>query len=262
MLEPPAAKPSDMLYVQIQPRHSIYISSEGIGELLVDAILSSTHGSPYVNDSDDGQPFDALYFDIRLQNSDELLISSSVSVNSTNNLFEFDLSLLDPRLTPYDIVLYGSPLQQQTSQQAYTAITELYYLPAKSNGSTVKIDNLNGGILVANNATDYAFKPLLPFGFYTSCSGYLNYSLANVSAYKDLGFNSINPVCAFTDGDLSYLFDWMDEIDLWYQYDMRGSYLNLSSVSEQIPLVKDRSNLLSWYTAGEHTTRIRAFGRD
>lgn len=58
-------------------------------------------------------------------------------------------------------------------------------------------------------------------------------------------------VCAFTDGDLGFLFDWMDSVDLWYQYDMRGSYLNLSSVAEQIPLVKDRSNLLSWYTADE-----------
>lgn len=50
----------------------------------------------------------------------------------------------------------------------------------------------------------------------------------------------------------------MDSVDLWYQYDMRGSYLNLSSVAEQIPLVKDRSNLLSWYTADE----VRCHGLD
>jgi len=43
----------------------------------------------------------------------------------------------------------------------------------------------------------------------------------------------------------------MDEVNLWYQYDMRNSYLNLSSVAEQIPLVKDRSSFLSWYTADE-----------
>lgn len=105
--------------------------------------------------------------------------------------------------------------------------------------------------LVANNVTGYQFEPLLPFGFYTSCSGYLNYSLVNVSAFKDLGFNAINPVCAFTDGNISYLFDWLDETNLWYQYDMRGSYLNLTSVAEQIPLLKDRSAFLSWYTADE-----------
>lgn len=38
---------------------------------------------------------------------------------------------------------------------------------------------------------------------------------------------------------------------MWYQYDMRGSYLNVTSVAEQIPLVKDRSGFLSWYTADE-----------
>lgn len=43
----------------------------------------------------------------------------------------------------------------------------------------------------------------------------------------------------------------MDEVNLWYQYDMRGSYLNLTSVASQIPLVKDRSSFLSWYTADE-----------
>jgi len=43
----------------------------------------------------------------------------------------------------------------------------------------------------------------------------------------------------------------MDEVNLWYQYDMRGSYLNLTQVTEQIPLIKDRSSFLSWYTADE-----------
>ena len=81
--------------------------------------------------------------------------------------------------------------------------------------------------------------------------GTSNYSLANVTAYKDMGFNSVNSVCAYTDGDLDFLYDWMDSADLWYQYDMRNSYLNLSQVAEQIPLVKDRSSLLSYYTADE-----------
>ena len=83
---------------------------------------------------------------------------------------------------------------KQDHAKALVAETPIYYLPAKDTGSMVKIDNLNGGMLVANNATDSNFEPLLPFGFYTSCSGYLNYSLTNVSAYKDMGFNAVNPV--------------------------------------------------------------------
>jgi hypothetical protein len=244
-----------MLLVQLQTRHSIYDSSEAKGEIIVEASISYTHGAPYknasaVSGSDETAPFNRLNFDVRDEENDKLLVSSGVKIDSGPRLFQFRLDHLEPRLKPYDLVLYGGPMHE-LGYQNYTATAQLYYLPAKNNGSTVKIDNLHGGMLVANNVTNYAFEPLLPFGFYTSCSGYLNYSLANVSAYKDMGFNAINPVCAFTDGDLTDVFDWLDETNLWYQYDMRGSYLNLSSVAEQVPLIKDRSSFLSWYTADE-----------
>ncbi|KAK4540455.1 hypothetical protein LTR36_009201 [Oleoguttula mirabilis] len=245
-----------MLYLQVEPRHSIYVSSEDTAEFIVDASMSYIHGAPFANSTpsatrgNPAAPFGVLEFNIRVEETEQLLVSNRVAVNTTNNLFKFRLSALKPRMTPYSIVLRGA-LESAAASQAYTAATELYYLPAKDNGSTVKIDNLYGGMLVANNVTSYSFEPLLPFGFYTSCSGYLNYSLANVSAYKDLGFTATNPVCSFEDGVLDYLFDWMDVTNLWYQYDMRGSYLNLTQVAEQIPLIKDRSNFLSWYTGDE-----------
>lgn len=255
MLHAPAPSASPLLFVQLETRYSIYDSSESEGQFIVEASVSHTHGEPFSNKtavpgSNEALPFETLDFDVRIEKNDHLLVSSSINISTGAHLFGFDLGGLKPRLRPYHIVLYGAPMHE-TGYQNYTATTELYYLPAKNSGSTVKIDNLYGGMVVANNVTDYAFEPLLPFGFYTSCSGYLNYSLANVSAYKDLGFNAINPVCAFTDGDLGYLFDWLDETNVWYQYDMRGSYLNLSSVAEQIPLIKDRSSFLSWYTADE-----------
>ena len=212
MLHRAAPSPTPMLFLQIQPRHSIYDSSESSGSFIVDASISYTHGIPFKNvtstpGSNQTAPFSALEFDIRIEDTDELLVSNSVSINSKDNVFEFDLTALKPRMTPYHIILYGAPMHENGFQN-YTATTELYCLPVKNSGSTVKIDNLYGGMLVANNVTNYAFEPLLPFGFYTSCSGYLNYSLANVSSYKDLGFNAINPVCSFTDGELNYLFNW------------------------------------------------------
>ena len=126
-------------------------------------------------------PFTTLEFDIRIESTDELLVSDGATVNTTDNVFSFDFGSLEPRLAPYSIVLYGAP-PSSYGNESYTATTEIYYLPAKNNGSTVKVDNLNGGLSVANNVTDYTFVPILPFGFYTSCGGYLNYSLANVSA--------------------------------------------------------------------------------
>ncbi|KAF2170210.1 hypothetical protein M409DRAFT_64543 [Zasmidium cellare ATCC 36951] len=255
-IEPPAPSPSLLLDLKVTPRHSIYDSSESKADFIVSATLSHTHGDPISGNEGHwwwgGRPSHSgdLDITIEVEGNRSPLVSGRLAMNSTAKLFDFDLTKLEPRLEPYPIVLVARPAQGR-GKRSYNAETELYYLPAKSSGSTVKIDNLHGGMLVANNVSNYAFEPIVPFGFYTSCSGYLNYSLANVTAYKDMGFNAINPVCAFTDGDLGYLFDWMDSVDLWYQYDMRGSYLNLTSVAEQIPLVKDRSNLLSWYTADE-----------
>ncbi|GAB1730638.1 hypothetical protein NU195Hw_g8594t1 [Hortaea werneckii] len=253
-LSQPVPSADPMLHVQLTTRHSIYVSSERTGELIVDAGLSYTHGAPYNNKTPAGYnettPFDTLQFDVRLEETNEPLVTSNVAINTTENLFQFDLRTLEPRLTPYNLVLYGAPVTSYPNQ-SYTTTTELYYLPKKTNGSTVKIDNLNGGMLVANTASNRTFEPFLPFGFYTSCDGYLNYSLANVTTYKDLGFNAINPVCAYPDGGLTDLFHWVNSAGLWYQYDMRNYYLNLSSVKQQIPLVKDEEYFLSWYTADE-----------
>ena len=47
------------------------------------------------------------------------------------------------------------------------------------------------------------------------------------------------------------MFDALDDYNILYQYDMRGSYLNLTQVAAQIPLVKDRPGLLTYYTADE-----------
>ncbi|KAI7341068.1 hypothetical protein KC315_g406 [Hortaea werneckii] len=253
-LSPPVPSADPMLHVQLTTRHSIYVSSESTGELIVDAGLSYTHGSPYTNKTRAGynetSPFDTLQFDVRLEENNEPLVTADVAINTTANLFQFDLRTLEPRLTPYNLVLYGAPVTSYPNQ-SYTTTTELYYLPEKTNGSTVKIDNLDGGMLVANTASNRTFELFLPFGFYTSCDGYLNYSLANVTTYKDLGFNAINPVCAYPDGGLTDLFNWVNSAGLWYQYDMRNYYLNLSSVKQQIPLVKDEEYFLSWYTADE-----------
>ncbi|MCJ1307948.1 hypothetical protein MMC25_001597 [Agyrium rufum] len=243
MLTSPKPSGKTLLDVQITPRHSIYVSSENTAEFIVDALFSDINGVPYTSGSSD-----ILSISITTNGGSKHLASSHVTINTAGNVIVVDLTGLQARSQPYDIVLSGGPQQKST---AFTVRTELFYLPEKRTGSMVKIDNLNGGMLFANNVSDYQFEPLLPFGFYTDCSGYLNLSFANVEAYKNLGFNAINPVCAYTDGDLDFLFDEMDQINLLFQYDMRGSYQNLTLVADQIPLIKDHSSFLSYYTADE-----------
>ena len=43
----------------------------------------------------------------------------------------------------------------------------------------------------------------------------------------------------------------MQEVGLYLMYDMRYTYMNATSVSEQVNYFKNRSNLLLWYTADE-----------
>ncbi|KAF2721488.1 hypothetical protein K431DRAFT_268619 [Polychaeton citri CBS 116435] len=248
-LRPPQPQPNTLLHLQVQSRQSIYTSSERSGEVIVDAALSNYHGQPYSASSDEGQVDRVeLQFQLSIENATSPIASGSVDVNTTRNLFPVDLSKLEASLKPYNVNLLA---QDKLTGKTYSASTKIYYLPDKKVGSTVKIDNLNGGMLMANNASNYAFEPILPYGFYTSCSGYLNYSFENVSAYAEQGYTGINPVCAFPDGDLDYLYNWLDAANVAFQYDLRGSYFNLTSVTEQVALVKDHALLLSWYTADE-----------
>ncbi|PCG92799.1 Hypothetical protein PENO1_086810 [Penicillium occitanis (nom. inval.)] len=249
----PSPSPNLLLYVQVSPRHSIYVSSEQTATFIVDAALSYYHGDAYYNStqvlgSSTTQPFSDLYFDIRVESTDQVLVTNNVTINSTDNLFNFDIgNLLTPQFDAYDIVLYGA---SSDGNQTFTATTQLFYLPDKSTGSVTKIDNLNGNLLYKNNATNDTFVPFFAFGFYTSYGGYLETSLENVQAYYNLGYSAIHPIPTFSD-NLTTILDYMDELNLMFQYDMRGTYTNLTSVVEQVNAIKDYSSLLAWYTADE-----------
>ena len=241
-----------MLDVQVVPRHSIYVSSETTGTFVVDAALSRIHGAPYENStynaaSKTNSTSPTLLFSITVESDDKPLVQNHVSINTTGNLFDFDLTLLEPRSAAYQVVLQGA---STNGNQSYTATTDLYYLPDKTTGSVTKIDNLNGGLLFRNNATDGQFTPVFPFGFYTNYGGYLELSLQNVQTYADYGFNTIHPIASYSP-NVTIVLAYMDSINLLFQYDMRGTYQNLTSVAEQVNLAKDYSSFLLYYTADE-----------
>ncbi|KAJ0116831.1 hypothetical protein J7T55_009982 [Diaporthe amygdali] len=245
MTQPEAAS-SPLLDVQIATRHSIYVGSETTAELIVDAGLSYYHGTAYSSPASGADnASDTFRFTATVQ--DNVLVSGEIPVNSTDNLFQFDLTGLTPSASAsYSVTLTGST----SSGSNVTAETELFYLPEKTTGSVVKVDRLYGSLLYRNDATGGDFKPVFPYGYYGSYSGYFN-DTTKIAAFEAAGFNAVNPVADFADTNMTDSIDAMDQVNLLFQYDMRNSFQNLTSVAEQIPLVKDHPSLLTYYTADE-----------
>jgi len=62
----------------------------------------------------------------------------------------------------------------------------------------------------------------------------------------------VHPVPSFDNiTTLDEVLDKMEEVGLYLMYDMRGTYMNDTSVTEQVNHIKSRKNLLLWYTADE-----------
>lgn len=241
----PESSSSLLLDVQITSRHSIYVGNETTAEFIIDAALSPYHGSAYTAATSTGaNTSDSLDFTVACQGN--VLVSGTVGVGTSDNLVSFDVSQLTPSTMPYPITLTGTT----SSGGNFTATSELFYLPNKDTGSVVKVDRLYGSILYRSNNTAGTFKSYFPYGYYGSYDGYFNIT-GTPTTFANDGFNALNIVSDFADGDMTYTLDEMDGTDLMLQYDMRNSYQNLTSVAEQLPRVKDHPSLLTYYTADE-----------
>lgn len=88
-----------------------------------------------------------------------------------------------------------------------------------------------------------------------------NDTLSRLHLAKSLGMNLVHPVPP--GGFRPYTFDeeatdqfeeylsTAESLGLYVQYDMRNSYKNLSSVQYQVEYLRNRSNILIWYTGDE-----------
>lgn len=237
-----------LLDVQFKPRYSLYLDSEETGEFIVNVPLSQFFGQAWPNSTSDRA--DQFVFSINLVSNDDPLVENRVTINSTGNVFGFDLSSLKASLNPIEVVLYGGP---EGGDPMWTATTELYYLPEKTNGSVTKLDNLNGGMLFRNKWTNNKFVPLLAYGFYSSFDGFLrNVTRNDTSAlehYVGLGLNAITPLTNYRDSEV--VFDVMNEMNLEYMFDMREYYKNLTMVREQVLRARDADAIFAYWTADE-----------
>ena len=66
------------------------------------------------------------------------------------------------------------------------------------------------------------------------------------------GHYQIHPVPTFSNMTLfGQVVDRMQEVGMYLMYDMRWTYMNSTSVTEQVNALKNRPNLLLWYTGDE-----------
>lgn len=250
---PPKPVPGPpLLHVRLQPRYSLYLDSEEYAEFVVDAEFSRYHGTPWPNATSSSKWSNRLIFSINLVETDDPLVQNTVPVNTTGNLFRFELSRLRPSLEPIRVVLYGAP---EGGAPTWTVTSSLYYLPDKRNGSITRIDNLRGGLWFKNAASGHRFEPLFFYGFYASHDGFLrNNNTAEIQQYADLGLNAMTPLTTYRDS--AAMFAYMDKINLRFMYSLRDGYKNLTYVEENVLAARDAEAIFAYWSADEYVGRL------
>jgi hypothetical protein len=229
------------------PRYNIDLESETQGEFVVNAGISKWYGVPWpkLNTPDEAP---SVVFSINLVSNNDVLVSNTVSVGTTGTVFSFNFANIKPSFDPYKVVLFGAT---PSAAPNVTAESEFFYLPEKTDGSVTKLDNLYGGFMFRNSKTQHQFEPLLPYGFYASCDGFLceDDNRKQIKAYQDLGLNAMVALTPITDSKPA--FEYMDSIDMKYMYDLRGYFKNLTAVRDQVSEIKDFDSLYSYWGTDE-----------
>ncbi|KAJ7503011.1 hypothetical protein B0H11DRAFT_1987433 [Mycena galericulata] len=198
--------------------------------------------------------------DVTVSVNGKKIASGAVPLNATRHELPFSLSTLKPQKAAFTITCSAT---FASSKQTFSATGLLTYLPdpPADIGSVTKFDARTGAILARplGGSKTAAFEPFFPIGFYTGFGNYLetNFSTA-LPELKSQGFDAplkyrkVHPIPSFDNiTALDEVLDKMEEVGLYLIYDMRGTYMNDTSVTEQVNHIKSRSNLLVWYTADE-----------
>ncbi|KAJ7350556.1 hypothetical protein DFH08DRAFT_861754 [Mycena albidolilacea] len=192
--------------------------------------------------------------DVTVSVNGKQIASGAVPLNATKHALPFSLSALKPQEAAYTITCSAT----FSKNQKFTATELLTYLPnpPADIGSVTKFDGRTGALLARplGGSKTAPFEPIFPFGFYTGFQNYLqtNFSTA-LPELKSQGFTVVHIIPAFPPNitDLKETLDKMEEVGIYLIYDMRGTYMNDTFVTEQVNEIKKRSNLLIWYTADE-----------
>ncbi|KAI0297066.1 hypothetical protein B0F90DRAFT_1811231 [Multifurca ochricompacta] len=208
--------------------------------ILVDALVRDTKIAGAQSLIMPSSPDAELLVSVSLDGSP--LTSGTVPLNGSAAL-PFSLSKVSPRLEPHVLTCTGT---LSSPPQTFMSVpTNLTYLPEppSSIGSVTKLDLRTGGLLAKRAQTQGPYEPVFPVGFYTNFGGYLE---GNDTVLE------IHPIPPFDNlTTFNHMVDKMEELGLWLMYDMRWDYMNATAVTEQVTSLRDRTNLLLYYTADE-----------
>lgn len=128
---------------------SLYTPGDNQGSFIIDADISYIYGEP-LQQTGGGHSSQSLEVEI-LVDEVQLKLQHTVKVNSTSNELDFPLHSLAPRSQPYSVTLKAT---RSNGGRVYTATTQVYRLPERTDGGSVtKVDSLYGGLLVQNKTS-------------------------------------------------------------------------------------------------------------
>ncbi|KAF9228162.1 hypothetical protein BS17DRAFT_725128 [Gyrodon lividus] len=249
----PAVSKDPLLAFRCAPAIRPYLAEDASSPaaILIDSpvVYYEIAGAKVVNFA--AGPVSNAGLDVTIRLNGRTLASGPVPLNATAYELPFGLESITPQMAAYNLSCEAT-YSGYASAQTFSATTTLFVLPNPTTGSVTKMD-LRTGALLAKPATGMggAYEPVFPIGFYTSFN-YLATNLSVIDELKEQGFTIIHPVPIFNNlTALNMVIDRMQEVGLYLMYDMRFTYMNSTSVTEQVNSIKNRPNLLLWYTGDE-----------
>ncbi|KAI6046641.1 hypothetical protein EDC04DRAFT_1487318 [Pisolithus marmoratus] len=251
----PAQSNDPLLAFQCVPAIRPYLAEDTAAAVLIDSpIVHYKIANARIINLDSG-PISEGELEVKISLNGNTLGTAVVPLNATAYEIPFSLQGIQPQTSPYNLSCEAAynPTSQRDMSQTFSATASLYVLPNPPSGAVTKMDYRTGGLL-ARPATGVGgnYESVFPIGFYTQFDGYLSTNLSLVNELKAQGFTIIHPVPTFSNMTAFWeVVDRMQEVGLYLMYDMRWTYMNSISVTEQVNALKDRPNLLLWYTADE-----------
>lgn len=267
-LDPPQPTGGAKLNLDVYSRYEFYIESETRGSFVVDAKIGDGTGS-----GNETVGFKELQLKVWDEDSGKSVVEDvRVSVNATGVEVPFDLGLAKKSSGEILFRVLGT---SPDGKQRYEEVVKVVILPDRSDGgSMARVDRLNGGIYIASGRGangEWNWKAVLPMGFYTRWDwiswlvdpannpvppDLASNGTKSLKEYKERGYNLIHPVppggwASFDTATFEKFLTVCDELELYVMYDMRHTYLNLSSISYQLPRLQSHPSLLLYYTGDE-----------